>query len=542
MTPRQRNGYDCGVFSILFALHIGLRLNINNINQTQIPAIRCQMLLHLLKIALAEDNNEVLPVRPAIRETNANNPLLLSDDSEDNSDGRSAHIDGVLDDNVRDDDENRPDASMDIADNNNGDKIAAAYDADGGEEDNASSANDNTNAGQEQAGNDKDVDGGQDNDDAGGDNNGSRDDDDAGGDNNNEPGDDNAGNNEDANGRQDNDQADNDGDAGEDGTNADSEDEEENEEGEVNLDEDDANVAASYQEAEDMDQLADSQLTFGSLSGALPPSQVYAGLIADMSPPASNVLSSPVASLAIQDHVLTSPVTSPVVASLSQFLSEDVSRSIEKQLIEAELLNAETQETLWEALIQAEVPDVPEESDSMLLIMPSLDHEDDQSEDKKEDKSPATDYRSSGFHDPYSDDDDSLLDDKKTIPKMIEECFDLLINLKSAGGPLTGKTKDKPTDKPINKKKPKSRRKQSRLPLQAPLSPEVEKTTKPKRRTSPRRAEALAKEAELARAEALARQASVAEEASTLLKKTPGPTKGEAVASLKNLQFIQRQP
>jgi hypothetical protein len=186
-TPRQRNGYDCGVFSILFALHIGLCLNINNINQTQIPAIHCQMLLHLLKIAPAEDNNEVLPVCPAIRETNANNPLLLSDDSEDNSDKRSAHIDGVLDDNVRDDDENRPDAGMDIADNNNGHNIAAAYDADGGKEDNASSANDNTNAGQEQAGNDEDVNGGQDNDDAGGDNNGSRDDDDddAGGDNNN---------------------------------------------------------------------------------------------------------------------------------------------------------------------------------------------------------------------------------------------------------------------------------------------------------------------------------------------------------------------
>jgi hypothetical protein len=132
-----------------------------------------------------------------------------------------------------------------------------------------------------------------------------------------------------------------DGDAGEDGTNADSEDKEENEEGEVNSDEDDANVDASYQEAEDMDQIADSQLTFGSLPGALPPSQVYAGLIANMSRPASNVLYSPVATSSIQDDVLTSPVTSPVVASLSQFLSEVVSRSIEKQIIEAELLNAE---------------------------------------------------------------------------------------------------------------------------------------------------------------------------------------------------------
>jgi Ulp1 family protease len=63
-TPRQRNGYDLSVFSILFALHIGLCLNINNISQTQIPAIGCQMLLHLLKIAHAEDNNKVLPVRP----------------------------------------------------------------------------------------------------------------------------------------------------------------------------------------------------------------------------------------------------------------------------------------------------------------------------------------------------------------------------------------------------------------------------------------------------------------------------------------------
>ncbi len=61
-TPRQRNRYNCGVFSILFALHIGLRLHIHNISQARIPTIRCQMLLHTLKIAQAADNNEVLPV------------------------------------------------------------------------------------------------------------------------------------------------------------------------------------------------------------------------------------------------------------------------------------------------------------------------------------------------------------------------------------------------------------------------------------------------------------------------------------------------
>jgi hypothetical protein len=48
-TSRQRNGNDCGVFSILFALHTGLCLNMNNINQARIPTICCQMLLHILK-------------------------------------------------------------------------------------------------------------------------------------------------------------------------------------------------------------------------------------------------------------------------------------------------------------------------------------------------------------------------------------------------------------------------------------------------------------------------------------------------------------
>jgi hypothetical protein len=97
-------------------------------------------------MAHAEDNNKVLPVRPDIRETNANNHLLLLDDSEEDSDERSAHIDGMLDYNGRDDDGNRQNAGMDIADKNNKDNIDAAYHADIGEEDNASPANDNTNA------------------------------------------------------------------------------------------------------------------------------------------------------------------------------------------------------------------------------------------------------------------------------------------------------------------------------------------------------------------------------------------------------------
>jgi hypothetical protein len=116
-----------------------------------------------------------------------------------------------------------------------------------------------------------------------------------------------------------------------------------------------------------------------------------------MSRPALNGLSLPVGSSAIQNNELTSPLTSLVVTALSRYLLEEVSRSIEKDLIEAELLNAETRQTLPDAPIQT---DVPEELDSMLPLMPSLPSLDlnTQSEDKKKEYiSPATAYHSSGF-------------------------------------------------------------------------------------------------------------------------------------------------
>jgi hypothetical protein len=131
----------------------------------------------------------------------------------------------------------------------------------------------------------------------------------------------------------------------------------------------------------------------------------------------------------------------------------------------------------------------------MLPLMPSLDR-DAKQEDKKKNISQATKYHAAGFLDPYSGDDDGLLDDdngcldlKEEITN-IEEGVDLLINLKSADDPITDKIKDRKT----NKKKPKSKRKQSSLPLQALISPPVAENPKPKRRTSPRRAELLAKE------------------------------------------------
>jgi Ulp1 family protease len=42
-TPRQPNGYDWGLYSIIFAMHIGFRLNTHNINTRQITRARCQM-------------------------------------------------------------------------------------------------------------------------------------------------------------------------------------------------------------------------------------------------------------------------------------------------------------------------------------------------------------------------------------------------------------------------------------------------------------------------------------------------------------------
>ena len=158
-TSRQRNGYDCGVFSILFALHTGLCLNMNNINQARIPTIRCQMLLHILKKAQANDNNEVLPVGPDRQEANANNPLVLLSGPEEDSEERSAHIDGMSD--------------VDGGDDGNyvGETVDAAYDVDNGEEDDASQTNDNTDAGQDGGGNNNEVDDGQDQENAGEDNN-----------------------------------------------------------------------------------------------------------------------------------------------------------------------------------------------------------------------------------------------------------------------------------------------------------------------------------------------------------------------------------
>jgi hypothetical protein len=158
-TSIQRNSYNCGVFSILFALHTGLRLNMNNINQAQIPTICCQMLLHILKKAQANDNNEVLPISPDRQESNANNPLVLLSGTEEDGDEHSAHIDGISDVDGRDDG------------NYVGETVDAAYDVNDGEEDDASQANDNTDAGQDGGGNNNEVDGGRDQDNAGEDNN-----------------------------------------------------------------------------------------------------------------------------------------------------------------------------------------------------------------------------------------------------------------------------------------------------------------------------------------------------------------------------------
>jgi hypothetical protein len=75
-------------------------------------------------------------------------PLVLLSGPEEDSDERSAHIDGMSD--------------VDSGDDGNyvGETVDAAYDVDDSEEDDASQANDNTDAGQDDAGNNNEVDGG----------------------------------------------------------------------------------------------------------------------------------------------------------------------------------------------------------------------------------------------------------------------------------------------------------------------------------------------------------------------------------------------
>ena len=256
LTPRQHNGYDCGVFSILFALHVGLRLNIDNINQAQISNVRCQLLLNLLERA-GEDKNEALLVVPDRQEADANNPLLLLDDSEG------------------------------VSEEQDDDSIEDFSDADDGGEDDASQASDHGNSGE----NNENVDGAQDNNDNGGNNDNVAGNDNAG----NDAGDDNAGNNENANEEQDNDQPDKNGNYCEGGEQEDDDsktstddDEEENKEEEDDSEKEDANADALFQEAEDVDK-GDGQIAFEDLPGPLSPSQ--SGPIADMSRAAENVLS-----------------------------------------------------------------------------------------------------------------------------------------------------------------------------------------------------------------------------------------------------------
>jgi hypothetical protein len=136
-TPSRRNGIDYRAFSILYALRLGLRLKITNISQQRMPRTHCQMLIHLLKISEADDNNVVVVVGPGGegKEANANNPVHLLDKSDDDGDKEPAHIDGMSDDNGGDDDGNIEDDGM----SNNAD--------DEEETGNAGQENDNNEAG-----------------------------------------------------------------------------------------------------------------------------------------------------------------------------------------------------------------------------------------------------------------------------------------------------------------------------------------------------------------------------------------------------------
>jgi hypothetical protein len=146
-TPRQRNGYDCGFFFILVALHAGLRLDLNNISQEHVTRARCQMLLHLLQISRADDNDDDVLVN-------------LADDLDDN-DEASAHIDGMSeDDNVEEVDANAA-QNDDVNDDNSDaaqDNMDNEGDANAGEDNDGQDDNVNEGPGEGASNNDDDQD------------------------------------------------------------------------------------------------------------------------------------------------------------------------------------------------------------------------------------------------------------------------------------------------------------------------------------------------------------------------------------------------
>jgi hypothetical protein len=172
---------------------------------------------------------------------------------------------------------------------------------------------------------------------------------------------------------------------------------------------DDAVDASSFQEAEDMDPTAGNLLTFGSVPETLQTSLLFAGLMAEMSHPALNVLTSstsPVDPSTIQDATRTLLVTLPVAASLLPYFSTEMAVSIEELLRIAELQNLVPIETLKEEPLKA---NTSVKAATKLPLMPSLDL-DNPADDKKGHISPTTAYPSSiRFNDPYSDNDNSLI-------------------------------------------------------------------------------------------------------------------------------------
>jgi hypothetical protein len=49
--------YDCGVYTMFFALCTGFQLKMNNIHPSMTTKAQWQMLIHLLELAPADDNN-----------------------------------------------------------------------------------------------------------------------------------------------------------------------------------------------------------------------------------------------------------------------------------------------------------------------------------------------------------------------------------------------------------------------------------------------------------------------------------------------------
>jgi hypothetical protein len=102
-----------GFFPILVALHAGLFLELNNISQEHVTRAHCQMLLHLLWISRADDNDDDVLVNLADDLDEDDKALAHTDGMSEDDNVEEVYVNAAQNDDVDDDNSDAAQENMD---------------------------------------------------------------------------------------------------------------------------------------------------------------------------------------------------------------------------------------------------------------------------------------------------------------------------------------------------------------------------------------------------------------------------------------------